>query len=170
VKGKILLFSSVVLLMLFVVAPVMACTSYPASALTTGFAPPSPTPGETFTTPSGLVITVGATVNVFAILTINGLLYYIYSVNTYYSINNPKAGSGYAYYDAVWYIESSSTGTAHTTDGFSGFVSWLSTGSTEYVRSVLQGFGSFRGQTLSLSYTGPPGLGEYYWTGNDLIH
>jgi len=164
-KGKVILLSSAVLLMVFAVAPVMACTSVPATVTTTTFL--VYTPGSTYTTPSGFTVQVGGTLDAYAALTIDNTVHPVYSVNTYFAITSPN-GDSYTQYDATWYVETSYV-TLQTANGFSGHIEMVGTTSSVGIQCVLQGFGSFRGQTLMVSYSGPTS-GELTWNGVDMMH
>ena len=172
VKGKVILLSSIVLLMLFAVAPAMACTNACTSprcvpATNHAIAYISDTPGYTITTPSGIVFTYGEKVTLTGIVTIGSAQYNNYGVFTEYSIYNPNTGTITVNMpNTVWYF---GTGTGVSHNGFMGCVvvtvyNANSATPTAFVHADLHGFGSFAGQTLKFDTNNP-----VFWTGYCII-
>jgi hypothetical protein len=90
----------------------------------------------------------------------------LYAIAPSDEVYNPTTKVLNARYDITWYVYTGSTPQV-TTNGFAGnFETKLigvsfppfvyPPGSVETIHCVLQGFGSFEGQTLTLSYDGPP--------------
>jgi hypothetical protein len=123
-------------------------------------------PGERWRTDSGIFQLRGWQYRYTARLTVDTTIYALYSVTSYDGVFNPNAGVVNLRYDVVWYWY---TGPAPTVsaNGFAGnFESKLTNvitypppvyglgGGGEIIHCVLQGFGTFEGQTLMLSYDG----------------
>ncbi len=100
-------------------------------------------------------------------LTVDGTTYPLYAVTTDDGAYNPTTGVMNTRYDVVWYWYTGSTPQV-SPNGFAGnFESKLTNvisypppvygpgGGGETIRCVLQGFGTFEGQTLMLTYDGP---------------
>ncbi len=131
-------------------------------------------PGETSITPSGCVHMTGLEYDFKNNhLTIGATTYIFYSYNIFDMNYNPTSQSLIIHSDAIWYVGS---GTEATDSGFAGNIETTQYGMASFppptsyssVRThcTLQGFGSFEGQTLVLSYeTGDPG-----WAGFVIMH
>ena len=124
-------------------------------------------PGERWRTDSGIFQLRGWQYRYTARLTVGTAIYPLYSVTTYDGVFNPNAGVVNFRYDVVWYWYTGPA-PAVSANGFAGnFESKLTNvitypppvygpgGGGETIHCVLQGFGTFEGQTLMLSYDGP---------------
>ncbi len=177
-KKKVMLFSMLALSMVFAVAGMVSLIKADktdgqwviASQHTTG--PGSVVPGEVMTTDSGVIQYRGFSEVHSGILTIGGTPYPIYSSDTWEASFNPNTGVLVRHDDAVWYISSNGS-----PNGFAGNVEAKAIDynpvthrySIANEHCLLQGFGSFAGQTLMLSYNGPPPGPSDSWTGFDLM-
>ena len=124
-------------------------------------------PGERWRTDSGIFQLRGWQYRYTARLTVGSTIYPLYSVTTYDGVFNPNTGVVNLRYDVVWYWYTGPA-PAVSANGFAGnFESKLTNvitypppvygpgGGGETIHCVLQGFGTFEGQTLMLSYDGP---------------
>ena len=185
-KGKVILLSSVVLLMLFAFAPLMASAnacyvvpaSFPLSSLvSTGVtwptspgypAPPTPT---VVSSPSYIVEILHLAVPLKFTLIIDSKTYLnSYSLNDWSEYGNLNTGILNVFAIAWWYPGP----TPSPADGFKGVVTltvhgWTgvdASGTLSIANVFIVGFGSFAGQTLVLHGTVPP---DTAWAGYDII-
>ena len=124
-------------------------------------------PGELWVTNGGILQERNGEHTVYNILTIGSQDYNVYSSNVQDLTINFKTGAGVIHYDAVWYIpeEGSESGFKGNVEAKISDFNYISgTFDRLTVHCVTQGFGDFAGQTLMLSYDGPPGIGVV-WTG-----
>jgi hypothetical protein len=135
----------------------------PAQMITIGGGPNIP--GEYRMTNGGILQVRGEQQVIYNTLYIGSEDYNVYSSNVWDGVFNFKIGMIIHNYNTVWYIPGEGSDS-----GFSGNVEAKIYGldlvsgtySRMTVHSVTQGFGDFEGQTLMLSYDGPPGGA---WTG-----
>jgi hypothetical protein len=134
----------------------------PASSILTG--PPTIIPGETWVTDGGIVQIRGQQIIHSALTTIGSTTYTVYVNAVIDATFNTETGEFNSRIDDVWYI-----GSQGSPNGFAGrteakwfgvttlppttSANWL----TEHM--VLQGFGSFEGQTIMMSHDGPAPFG-----------
>jgi hypothetical protein len=141
-----------------------------ASQHTTGS--PSVIPGEIMVTDAGVLQYRNFLQIHSGILTIGGTSYPIYSSDVWDASYNPNTRVLVRHDTAVWYISSNGS-----PDGFAGNIQArafdFNPVTRRYVRveehCLLLGFGSFAGQTLMLSYDGPPPGPSDSWTGVALV-
>ena len=123
-------------------------------------------PSEAWRTDSGIFQLRGWQYRYTARLTVGNTIYPLYSVTTYDGAFNPNKGVVNLRYDVVWYWYTGPP--AVSANGFAGNFELKLTnvitypppvygpgGGGETIHCVLQGFGTFEGQTLMLSYDGP---------------
>lgn len=178
VKIKAVSFSLLALLMVFAFGGMVSLAEADktdgqwviASQHTTGTGPVIP--GEVMTTDSGVIQYRGFSQVHYGVLTIGSTSYPIYSIGVWDAAFNPITGVLVRHDDVVWYISSNGS-----PDGFVGNIEAKAIDfnpvtrrySTVDEHCLLQGFGSFAGQTLMLSYNGPPPGPSNSWTGFDLM-
>lgn len=129
-------------------------------------------PGEVRVNDDGVIQYRGFIQDHSGILSIDGTSYPIYSSDTWDGTFNPDTKVLVRHDDAIWYISSNGA-----PDGFAGNIEAkafdFNPATRRYSRveehCLLQGFGSFAGQTLMLSYDGPPPGPADSWTGFALI-
>ncbi len=130
------------------------------------------TPGQLTTNEAGVIqYRDFLTVRLGGVLTIGGASYRIYSTGIWQASFNPNTKVLVRHDDAILYISANGS-----PNGFAGnieakaidFNPVTRTFSRAVEHCVLQGFGSFAGQTLMMSYDGPGGPG-HSWTGFDLM-
>ena len=128
-------------------------------------------PGDLTITPSGIYqFRDWGFFRTAAILTIDGTNYNVYSVNTFDATYNPSTKVIVMHYDAIWYV---GDGHSASDNGFKGNIEMrllgynLVTSVTSDIHATFQGFGSFEGQTMVLSYEGPSATQVF--TGVDII-
>jgi hypothetical protein len=177
---KTILAPMVVLLMLFAVAPVMACPIHSQKVTawntTTGLGNPPVAPKYSWTTTGGITIEIAYQSDVVGLLGVGSNTYNIYSHSVSNLVYKSKTGVADRLSDATWYVPA-----LGSSNGFSGIVNikyigvtslsptGAPLGATSYsVNLALQGFGEFKGQTLILSYDGPS-VKTAEWTGYCLI-
>jgi hypothetical protein len=142
----------------------------PASQHTTGTI--RVIPGEVMVNDAGVIQYRGFLQDHSGILSIGGTSYSIYSSDVWDGTFNPNTGVLVRHDDAVWYISSNGS-----PDGFAGNIEAKAIDfnpvtrrySTVDEHCLLQGFGSFAGQTLMLSYNGPPPGPSDSWIGFALV-
>jgi len=172
VKRKVVLFSSLALLIMLVAVFAMtssarACRIVPASVVTNG--PPSVFTITSVTTlPSGFTISKGD-LTIPNLLTIGTQGYYTNSVSTLTSVLNPNTDVLTVYFDGSWQVIGSPAG------GFR-YYPWsfvmteynynpsVGEGNPDTVQVAALGFGTFAGDILVLHYDGPNQL-TGTWTG-----
>ncbi len=141
-----------------------------ATEHTTG---PGPTiPGEVMITNSGVIQYRNFSTVHHGVLTIGGTSYPIYGVGTWHASFNPDTKVIVRHDDTVWYISAYGS-----PNGFAGNIEAKGLNFNPVTRTfsnvaehcLLQGFGGFAGQTLMLSYEGPPPGPNDSWTGFALI-
>ncbi len=131
-------------------------------------------PGETMTTPSGIVQVRGMELDFTSgyVLHFGGNDYPMYSYNIMDEVYNPKTQVVMWRSDAIWYMSPGSLGSAN---GFAGNIETKLYGVTSLpitgytgleAHCALQGFGTFAGMTLVLSFQ----PGDLYWSGFVIIH
>jgi hypothetical protein len=129
-------------------------------------------PGQVTTLSSGVIQYRNFSQVHFGVLTIGDISYPIYGIGIWHASFNPNTGVLVRHDDTVWYISSNGS-----PDGFAGKIQAKAFDFNPVTRRysrveeqcLLQGFGSFAGQTLMLSYEGPtPGPSDS-WTGFDLL-
>lgn len=168
---RFILVSLLAILMMFSFASiVMAGNWVPASSLNKPGA--IPVSGVKTIEPSGVIQWRDYKITFFSTLTIDGNPYNVMSVNTYDASYNPTTAVRIVNYDAIWYI--SETGKVVSDNGFAGNIEFKfynynpnvspSTSDWASAHCVLQGFGSFAGQTLKLTFDGPNPTTQA-WTG-----
>jgi hypothetical protein len=178
VRKKVILSSSMALLIIVatlnMISLVMADKTdgqwVPASQHTTGTI--RVIPGEVMVTDAGVIQYRGFLQDHSGILSIGGTSYPIYSSDVWDGTFNPNTGVLVRHDDAVWYISAKDS-----PNGFAGNIHAkafdFNPATRRYSRveeqCLLQGFGSFAGQTLMLSYDGPPPGPSDSWTGFALI-
>ena len=128
------------------------------------------------TTPSG-VVHINGVENIWGALTIGTTQYKIFGVDGYNDMLSPNTDILAVHRDAVWYVYTGTPGVS--ANGFSGNIEMklydYSNGPPMHwswadVHGVLQGFGSFAGQTLNLDYDGPGNIALSSWTGFVVVH
>jgi hypothetical protein len=166
-KNKVFVAAIALLVVAILVTPAMANPTagqkVPAQMFTLGGGPM--VPGEYRMTNGGILQVRGEQQIIYNILFIGSEDYDVYSSNVWDGVYNFKIGLLIHNYDAVWYIpgEGSDSGFSGNVEAkIYGFDPISGTYSRITVHSVTQGFGDFEGQTLMLSYDGPPGG---VWTG-----
>jgi hypothetical protein len=124
-----------------------------------------PHPGEINKIDNGVVQVRDWGYEYAAHLTDGSSTYTLYCVSTYDGVYNPNTQVVNLRYDVTWYYYTGSTPQV-SPDGFAGNFELKMTGITKYpgpinypgvgesIHCVLQGFGTFEGQTLMLSYDG----------------
>ena len=163
-KGKVILFSLAVLLMLFAFTPLMAssasaCLIVPASVIPIG--PPTMTVTSVTSLPSGFVITKGdfSIPNLLVIGTgAHAKSYDTINTSTFTAVFDPYTDVCTITFDGSWQVILS------TTNGFRyypwsfvlTYYGYVSPSEYSYatVQVVAQGFGIFAGQTLVMHYAG----------------
>jgi len=161
----IMIFALTTLMLLTVAAPAMACPTgnqkVTATMYTIGVGPASYEPPTT----KGNIMHYAGTTVYYNILVLGNQQFQVYSSNKVSGIDNLKTSTVVEKDMAVWSIPTQGSG-----NGFAGFAELRlsdydpTTGASSAmtVHAVAQGFGTFRGQTLVLSYEGPVGGA---WTG-----
>jgi len=158
-------FMAVAMLAVPVMAEPTKGQKVPASIIVVGSEPE--VPGESWVTNGGILQARNGEHIIYNILTIGNQQYDVYSSNVQDMTLNFKTGMGVIHYDAVWYIpeEGSDSGFKGNVEAKISDFDYLSgTFNRLTVHCVTQGFGDFEGQTVMLSYDGPPGVGVV-WTG-----
>jgi len=164
VKGKVILLSALVLLMLFAFAPLMAssakaCIVVPATVMATG--PPTMTITSVTPTPTGWIAKGDLVIpNLGVIGTgVHSKTYVTNSISTFTAVFDSKTDVVHDYFDGIWQVVGSPT------DGFR-YYPWSfmitefnynpTTMSYSYaiVQAVAFGFGIFAGETMVLHYAG----------------
>lgn len=169
----------VAVLVILAVAPMVAsakaCCLVPASATSIPIAyPGSPYPAPTvptISTPNPNIIIIKDMPAYYShALAINGKTYTGISCDAYNAVGNFKTEVFTIYSKETWYFGAF----GNLANGFKGnteltLFGWTGddTFTSVEVHAVLQGFGSFSGQTLMLSYEGPSLAAP--WTGYDLM-
>ena len=177
-RKRVVLSSSIALLIMFttfnLISLVMADRTdgqwVPASQHTTGTI--RVIPGEVMVTDAGVIQYRGFLQDHSGILSIGGTSYPIYSSDVWDGTFNPNTGVLVRHDDAVWYISAKDS-----PNGFAGNIHAKAIDFNPVTRRysrvieqcLLQGFGSFAGQTLMLSYDGPPPGPNDSWTGFALV-
>jgi hypothetical protein len=159
-KRKVILIPVLVLLMLFAVVPVMAAPTkgQKVTASFTVIPPPAIRDmGYSWFTESGVFQGRGYTETYSAILVIGSTSYNAFYIAVEDATWNPQTGVMVMRSNDVLYIPSEGS-----PNGFSGNSEmklygwdWSGMWTSQKLHSVWQGFGSFAGQTLMLSYEGP---------------
>ncbi len=152
------------LLTLFATAAFAQAAEVVPASCTAGNPVPN-VPGDLMITPGGIwQFRAWGFFRTAAILTIDEVDYNVYSVNTFDATYNPSKQDIVMHYDAIWYVGDGST----TSDnGFKGNIEMrllgynLVSSVTSDIHANFQGFGSFEGQTLVLSYEGPSAGQEF---------
>lgn len=177
-KKKAILFSLLALSMVFAIAGMVTIVKadktdgrwVPVSQHTTGTI--RVIPGEVMLTDAGVIQYRGFLQDHSGILSIGGTSYPIYSSDTWDGTFNPNTRVLVRHDDAIWYISANGS-----PDGFAGNIEAKAIDFNPVTRRysrveehcLLQGFGTFAGQTLMLSYEGPPPGPSDSWTGFDLL-
>jgi len=167
-KKGIILISGMAVLMLLIIAPAIAAEAngqkVPASAVSQ-FSPypgapyPAPSVEEKWTTEGGIYQYRDRASYAIVTLTIDGADYPGVACNVYDAVYNSKTKVAMHRYDSKWYIGDP----GDLENGFAGnievkLINYDRTTRTydlETVHLVLQGFGTFEKQTLSLNFEGP---------------
>jgi hypothetical protein len=125
-------------------------------------------PGDTKATSSGIIITRGASDAITGIVTIGNDQYANYAVNNYDLYTNQITHDSEIHLNVVWYF---GTGTGVSDNGFKGNVEYkivnfdpITFAGDFHIHGVLQGFGSFTGQTLKFDSNNPA-----LWTGYCIV-
>jgi len=177
-RKKVILSSSIALLIMFAMLNMISLAMadknggqwVPASQHTTGTI--RVIPGEVMVTEAGVIQYRGFLQDHSGILSIGGTSYPIYSSDIWDGTFNPNTRVLVRHDDAIWYISAKGS-----PDGFAGNIEAkafdFNPVTRRYIRveehCLLQGFGRFAGQTLMLSYEGPPPGPSDSWTGVALL-
>jgi hypothetical protein len=178
VKKKAILFS-LLLSMVFVISGTASLVAadktdgqWVSASLLAGMGPTITTPGDVMTTDAGVIqYRDMSTVRSGSVLTIGDTNYPVYSRDTWDAAFNPNTKVLVRHDDAIWYISADGS-----PDGFAGNIEAKAFDFNPVIRRysrvedhcLLQGFGTFAGQTLMMSYDGPGGPG-HSWTGFSLL-
>ncbi len=174
-KKTAITFSIIVVIMLVSASAMTsvahAATVVPVTSQVIGA--PTVIPGTTNVLPSGETQIRGWGYDLPSMLTIGSTPYLFWSVNTFDADGNSKTGTTDFRFDAIWYI---GDGTHVSANGFSGnleekaynYNPVTNTGSSAWLHGVLQGFGTFSGQTLKFDFTTTnPTFAP--WSGYDIV-
>ncbi len=129
-------------------------------------------PGQVTTLDSGVIQYRNFSQVHFGVLTIGGTSYPIYGIGIWHASFNPNTKVIDRHDDTIWYISANGS-----PDGFAGNIEAKGFNFNPATRTfgsvaehcLLHGFGNFAGQTLMLSYEGPPPGPSDSWTGFDLM-